>query len=188
MGPFNLIYTDPPWHFKTYTKDNAKAPPYPTMSIEEMKRLPVKSWVASDALLVMWVYDPLLSKTFELAKAWGFKKYVTVLFRWFKTTDGQMRMFDPTPTPGYGTGYHTRGGACEEVLLFKRGKGLKVLDRGIRKEFWSPLREHSRKPDEVRNWLVKLYGNVPRLEMFARQQTSGWETWGNQTDKFKTGA
>mgnify|MGYP003668573039 FL=1 len=138
---------------------------------------------ASSSLLAMWVYDPMLPEALELAAAWGFK-FTTVLFRWIKTTNGQLRLFDPTPKPHFGMGYHTRGGACEEVWLFKRGKGLPVLDHGIRKEFFAPKREHSRKPDEVPGWLTDLYGDVPRLEMFARTEREGWDVWGNETGKF----
>ena len=84
----------------------------------------------------------------------------------------------------FGLGYHTRGGGCEECWLFKRGKGLPVLRHDIRKEFYAPIREHSRKPDKVAGWLVDLYGDVPRLEMFARTQRTGWEVFGNETNKF----
>lgn len=148
--------------------------------------MPVAQMAAEDALLGMWVYDPMLPAAFELASAWGFETFVTVLFRWFKTTDGQLRLFDPTPKPGFGLGYHTRGGACEEMWLFKRGKGLKVLRHDIRKEFFAPVREHSRKPDEVPGWMVDLYGDVPRLEMFTRTRRNGWDVaYSNEADKFK---
>ena len=69
--------------------------------------------------------------------------------------------------------------------MFKRGKGLPVLRHDIRKEFYSSVRENSRKPDEVADWIVQLYGDVPRLEMFARTQRPGWDQFGNETSKFK---
>jgi N6-adenosine-specific RNA methylase IME4 len=183
-----LLYADPPWRFEVRDRETGlgKAPDrhYPTMTAEELCALPVESWVAADALLVLWVYDPMLPAAFRVAEAWGFPAFVTVLFRWFKTTDGQMRLFDPAPRAGFGQGYHTRGGACEECWLFRRGRGLPVLRHDIRKEFWAPKREHSRKPDEVAGWLVDLYGEVPRCEMFARTRRPGWDAWGNETDKF----
>lgn len=189
MGPYSLIMADPPWRFEPYSRAKSQAHPrapddhYPTMTLDDLEMLPVKSWTAVDALLVMWVYDPMLPTAFHLRQAWGFD-FVTVLFRWFKTANGQMRLFDPTPKPNFGLGYHTRGGACEEAWLFKRGKGLQVKNHGIRKEFFANVREHSRKPDEVPCWLVDLYGDVPRLEMFARTRRQGWDAWGNETDKF----
>ena len=81
-------------------------------------------------------------------------------------------------------GYHTRGGGCEECWLFKRGRGLPVLRHDIRKEFYSPVREHSRKPDEVSNWLISLYGDVKRIELFSRTDRPGWDVWGNEANKF----
>ena len=182
-----LIYADPPWQFKVYSRASGlkKAPDahYSTMTVDEIKPLSNDLGFDNNALLAMWVYDPMLPEALEVAEAWGFK-FTTVLFRWIKTTNGQLRLFDPTPKPHFGMGYHTRGGACEEVWLFKRGKGLPVLDHGIRKEFFAPKREHSRKPDEVAKWLVDLYGDVPRLEMFARTEREGWDSWGNETAKF----
>jgi N6-adenosine-specific RNA methylase IME4 len=62
---------------------------------------------------------------------------------------------------------------------------MPVLRHDIRKEFYAPVREHSRKPDQVADWLVDLYGDVQRLEMFARTQRPGWECFGNETNKFE---
>ncbi len=147
------------------------------MSVEQISAIPVSNWVAEDALLIMWVYDPMLPDSLKIAEAWGFQ-YCTVAFRWLKAADGQMRFFDPGERLNFGLGYHTRGGGCEEAWLFKRGKGCKVLRHDIRKEFYANIREHSRKPDEVRGWLVDLYGDVPRVELFARQPRLGWDSWG----------
>ena len=184
-GPYKIIYADPPWRFEVRDRKTGleKSPDahYETMTLGDLQLIQAPS--ASSSLLAMWDYDPMLPEALELAAAWGFK-FTTVLFRWIKTTNGQLRLFDPTPKPHFGMGYHTRGGGCEEVWLFKRGKGLPVLDHGIRKEFFAPKREHSRKPDEVAKWLVDLYGDVHRLEMFARTEREGWDSWGNETAKF----
>lgn len=186
-GPYSILYCDPPWRFEVRNRatglDRAPDAHYESMSIDEMAELPVGTWAADDAVMAMWVYDPMLPLALELANAWGFG-FVTVLFRWFKTTDGQLRMFDPTPTPNFGLGYHTRGGACEECWLFKRGHGLPVRRHDIRKEFFAPVREHSRKPDEVPDWIVALYGTAPRLEMFARTKRAGWDQFGDEAGKF----
>lgn len=185
-APYSLIYTDPPWSFKAYSKDTgldrAPAAHYETMSVLDME--PLKPNAADNSLLAMWVYDPMIPDALWLAGAWGFE-FVTVLFRWLKSANGQRRLFDPGERLNFGMGYHTRGGGCEECWLFKRGKGLPVLRHDIRKEFYSTIREHSRKPDEVAQWLVDLYGDVPRLEMFARTQRKGWTIMGNEITKFK---
>lgn len=188
-GPYSLIYADFPWRFEPYDRatglEKAADAHYDTMSLQQMAALPVKEMAAKNCLLVAWAYDPMLPDLLRLAELYGFR-FVTVLFRWFKTTNGQLRMFDPTPKANFGTGYHTRGGACEEAWLFKRGQGLRVLNHSIRKEFFAPVREHSRKPDEVAAWLVDLYGNVPRVEMFARTKRPGWDAVGHEVTKFKT--
>jgi len=190
-GKFSLIYSDPPWAFKSYGAQDpatSRAAKYQTMTVEEMYALPVNDWAADNSLLAMWVYDPMLPQALDLAQAWGFR-FTTVLFRWLKTSDipGQLRLFDMEEVMKMGTGYHTRGGGCEECWLFSRGNGLPVLRHDIRKEFFSPRREHSRKPDECAKWLVDLYGDVTRIEMFARTRRIGWSVFGNQTDKFITG-
>ncbi|WP_316979982.1 MT-A70 family methyltransferase [Shumkonia mesophila] len=188
MTGYSILYADCPWRFEVFDRETglAKSPDrhYRTMAVEEIAALPVAAMAAKDAFLVMWVYDPLLPAAFTVAKAWGFRKFITPLFRWFKTTDGQLRLFDPTPRPGFSTGYHTRGGACEECWLFRRGRGLPVLRHDIRKEFFAPIREHSRKPDEVAGWIVDLYGDAPRVELFARTARPGWDAWGNEVGKF----
>lgn len=180
IDPFRIIYADPPWRFEVRDRATGLAKSadqnYPTMKPIEIAAIRVDEWVASDAILAMWVYDPMLPAALMIGEAWGFK-FCTVLFRWLKvTSNGKLN---------FGTGYHTRAGGCEEVWLFKRGKGCSVLRHDIRREFYSPLREHSRKPDEVADWLVDLYGDLPRLEMFARTSRAGWNAWGNEVDKFK---
>tara|TARA_R110000824_G_scaffold78775_4_gene198667 strand:- start:321 stop:905 length:585 start_codon:yes stop_codon:yes gene_type:complete len=192
MGPYSIIYADPPWsfdftQFMVSEKTNKRKSPehhYNTMTTQDICSIPVRSWAAKNAFLCMWVYDPKLPDALKIGEAWGFT-FTTVLFRWIKTTNDQLRLLDPTPKVNFGTGYHTRSGGCEEVWLFKLGKGLPVLNRGIRKEFFRPTREHSRKPDEVPGWITDLYGDQPRLEMFARTHRLGWDVWGNETDKFE---
>ena len=182
-----IVYADPPWRFEVRARDTGlgRAPDkhYSTMTTDDVCALPVKNMVCDDALLAMWVYDPMLPDAFRVSVAWGFPKFVTVLFRWIKTTDGQYRLFEDSERLNFGLGYHTRGGGCEEIWLFKRGKGLPVLRHDIRKEFFAPIRQHSRKPDEVARWLVDLYGDVPRIEMFARNTRAGWSSHGNQVGK-----
>ena len=188
-GPYSLIYADPSWRFDPWDRDTGldRAPDshYETLTLGEM--ILMRPHVAKNALLAMWVYDPMLPEASRLASAWGFE-FCTVLFRWLKTTEhpGQLCLFPiECPSPPMGLGYHTRGGGCEEVWLFKRGDGLPVLRHDIHKEFFSLVREHSRKPDEVNGWLVDLYGDVPRLEMFSRTKRDGWDWHGREAGKFR---
>jgi len=184
---YSILYCDAPWRFEVWDREGGleKSPDahYKTMTVKEMMEL--QPDVADDAYLAMWVYDPMLPEALRLATAWGFPTYVTVLFRWLKSADGQLRLFEVGERLNFGLGYHTRGGGCEECWLFKRGDGLPVLRHDIRKEFYSTIREHSRKPDEVPGWIVDLYGDVPRAEMFARTRRLGWDQiYSNEADKF----
>lgn len=183
--PHQLIYADPPWRFEVRSRETglekAADRHYDTLTVGEM--IGMAPATAKNALMVMWVYDPMLPEALQLASAWGFS-FVTVAFRWFKVRPSQLHLFEDADKACFGLGYHTRGGACEEAWLFKRGKGLKPLRHDIRKEFIAPRRQHSRKPDEVAQWLVDLYGDVPRLEMFARTRRPGWDAMGLETNKF----
>ena len=186
--PFALLYADPPWSF--VVRDRAtglgRAPDahYGTLETAAIGAFLEEHAlaVADNAVLVMWVYDPMLPQAFEVARAWGFE-FVTVAFRWLKTRDDQRELFGEDRL-AFGLGYHTRGGGCEEAFLFKRGRGLPVLRHDIRKEFYAQRREHSRKPGRVRGWLEQLYGDVPRVELFARETAPGWAAIGTETDKF----
>lgn len=209
-GPFQLILADPPWAFRTYTggtrtptaKKFARSGPgshagagagdhYPTMGATELRALPVKNIAAKDALLAMWTVGSHLDEAITLGQAWGFN-FVTDLFYWGKqrlVAAEQIDLFtgDIYP-PKISMGYHTRK-QLEPCLLFKRGKGLPVLDHGVRQLILAPPREHSRKPDEQYDRLDALYGTgVARLELFARTARPGWSTWGNETGKFEAAA
>ena len=168
-----VIYADPPWYFKTYSnkgKDKSPERHYPCMSISDIIRLPVGDLAKDDAVLLMWVVDPLLDKAFEVIDAWGFK-YKTVGFTLAKTNRTKMGFFT-------GLGYWTRGNP-EMCLLATRGKP-KRLNKSIPQLVVDQRREHSRKPDRIRNDIVQLIGDVPRVELFARQKVQGWDCWGNE--------
>lgn len=182
---FSLSYLDPPWRFEVYNRESGLKKSadnhYPTMTRDELMAFAavVDHAAAKDALLVGWAYDPMYDFCMDFYKACGFS-WVTPLFHWNKIgKNGKRRM---------GTGYHTRGGGSEECWLFKRGRGLKVLRHDIRKDFDYPIMEHSRKPPIVRDWLVQLYGDVPRIEYFARGRTPGWSVHGLEVDKFTESA
>ncbi|MBC7149021.1 MAG: hypothetical protein H5U22_06545 [Rhizobium sp.] len=168
-GQFGAIVADPPWSFRTYANDNV-APargeqPYPVMSLDDIKELPVASVAAPNALLFMWTVSHLQSAAFDVAAAWGFKP-VSVAFVWDK---GRM-----------GMGYWTRQ-EVEICHLFKRGSPRR-LSKGVRSVIRAPRREHSRKPDEVYGRVESLVAG-PYLELFARQAWPGWSAWGNEADR-----
>ncbi len=151
MSGYSLIYADCPWRFEVFDRETGlgKSPDrhYRTMTVEELCSLPVDAMAAKDAFLAMWVYDPLLP-ALHGGEGLGLPEVHHPAVPLVQTSDGQLRLFDPTPRRVLDRLPHP-GGACEECWLFKRGHGLPVRVHHIRKEFFAPIREHSRKPDEV---------------------------------------
>lgn len=184
---FGAMLADPPWSFRTYSGEKAvptlAADPYPTMTLAEMKLLPVADLALPDALLVMWIVSSHLVEALELGSSWGFT-YRSIGPVWAKDrAPTQAEMFDDGPICDLGMGYWFRQ-QVEIALVFGRGSP-KRLARNVRQYVGSPRREHSRKPDCVHERIERLVAG-PRLELFARSPRKGWTVWGNQTDKFST--
>ncbi|CAN7306417.1 MT-A70 family methyltransferase [Phenylobacterium sp. LjRoot164] len=183
-GPFGCIYMDPAWGFRTYSGDE-RVPtlgedPYPTMTLDELKALPVAEVAAPDCLLIMWVISSHVPQAIELAGHWGFT-YRSLGPVWLKDRHpGQIEMFDDAPICDIGMGYWFRQQA-EIALVFGRGSPTR-LNADVRQVVAASRREHSRKPD-IHGRIERLVGG-PYLEMFARQSRPGWSTWGNQATKF----
>ena len=137
--------------------------------------MPVSDICDQEAALFLWVTAPCLPEGIELIEKWGFT-YKTIAFTWIKKNKKANTLF-------WGMGYYTRANA-EFCLLATRGKTLKRIARNVHSVIESKVREHSRKPDEVRDRIVALFGDLPRIELFARQKTDGWDVWGNEVDKF----
>ena len=175
---YDVIYADPPWGYRdrVYTrKNNGKFYAledyhYSTMSIDEIKRLPIPSITNDNAILFLWVTFPNLKEGLQVIEAWGFK-YKTLGFSWIKTNKKDNKPF-------FGIGYYTKSN-CEVCLIGVKGKAPKASN-GVSSVVISPREEHSKKPDEVRNRIVEFCGDVPRIELFARQYADGWDCWGNE--------
>ncbi|MGE3583055.1 MAG: MT-A70 family methyltransferase [Hyphomonadaceae bacterium] len=203
-GKFSVILADPPWQFQTRSpKGRGRCPDapmtrneqrqnnperhYKTMSIEEIESLPVADVAAKNCVLFLWAIDPMLPHALRVAEKWGFT-YKTVAFYWVKTrressTRDLLHDIPEHKLYPMGTGYWTRSNP-EQCLLFTRGKpSRQQLATAVRKLIVSPRREHSRKPDCVRDNIEQLCTG-PYLELFARQSRPGWTTWGNEAEKF----
>lgn len=121
-----------------------------------------------DCLLFMWVTYPKLNECFDVIKSWGFE-YKTVAFTWVKKyRNGDNFM---------GMGRWTRANA-EVVLLATKGKP-KRIDASVRQIIETVPERHSKKPDIVRDKIIQLVGDLPRIELFARERTENWDTWGD---------
>ncbi len=170
---YNIIYADPPWSFKHYSdKGKGRAPDnyYKCQSLNDIKNLPIGDLAKDNCVLFMWVTYPFLEKSFEVLKAWGFK-YKTVGFTWVKKNKKSDSWF-------WGMGYWTRSNA-EICIIATRGK-ITRQSSSVHQIIDTPIEEHSKKPDITRKRIVELCGAMPRIELFARKKTEGWDTWGNE--------
>lgn len=174
-----IVYADPAWSYNSKSAvNNSKGSKikkitkhYNTMSLQDIKSIPVKSILDDHAVCFLWVTDSHLSEGLEVLKAWGFK-YKTIAFNWVKLTTNSNICSNVAP-------YTMKN--CELCLLgtkgtinlFKMSYSVKQLVQAIRTK-------HSKKPKEVRNRIYEMYGNLPRIELFARKKYKGWDVWGNE--------
>jgi len=142
------------------------------MKLEDIKRLPVQNIVGKNSILFLWVTYPMLKEGLEVIEAWGFR-YRTIAFQWVKLNKDSMGAF-------YGLGRWTRGNT-EPCLLATRGKPHRI-DEAVFQLIMTPLQRHSQKPSEVRQRIVQLMGDLPRIELFARRKVEGWDCWGNEVE------
>lgn len=142
------------------------------MNIDDICNLPVKNIASENCVLFLWVTFPTLLDSFKVIEAWGFN-YKTVAFVWVKHNK-------KTPTLFWGMGFWTRANA-EICLLATKGKPKRISAK-VHQVIISPIEEHSKKPNEIRKRIVDLIGDLPRIELFARQKTDGWDVWGNEVD------
>lgn len=173
---FNILYADPPWRYEMKRGNGVAEKHYSTMSVEEICALPVGSLAARDSALFLWATFPQLPEALRVISAWGFR-FKTVAFVWLKQNRKAKTWF-------YGMGFWTRSNA-EICLLATRGHP-KRQDKGIHQFIISPVEAHSKKPDEARKRIVRLMGDLPRVELFARQSPPGWEVWGNEVQSTVT--
>ncbi len=170
---YSVIYADPPWAYLWGKgKDGGHFAPekhYSTMSTDEICALDIKRIAAKNCALLMWATMPCLPDAIKVMQAWGFH-YKTCAFTWIKTKK------DGSPLAGMGS--YTKANA-ELCLLGMRGH-LKSADKTVRQVVMHPRMGHSVKPPFVRESIVKLFGDVPRIELFARQYAEGWDCWGNE--------
>ena len=173
---YNVIYADPPWQYEDQMKGHTFSleDEYETQSLEWIKGLPITMLAAEDCVLFMWATSPLLKDAFEVIDKWGFK-YKTLSFVWSKVSNKGAIV--------YNIGHWTMA-SVELCLLAVKGhpkrirKYVKHLVKAVRTK-------HSRKPLIVRDRIVQLMGDVPRIELFARDAVDGWDSFGNGVPKYR---
>jgi len=188
---YQIIYADPPWEYKNTTFGKRKKDKdgtfkesyspilrYPCMTLEQIKALPIENIVDENAVLFLWTTGPFIEQASQVINAWGFK-YKTVGFVWVKTT--QLSKGRPGSPDGWlkkNLGKWTLS-STEFVLIGTKGS-IRKEAKNIRQLIMSPVEGHSKKPEEVKERIVALLGDIPRIELFARKQTEGWDVWGNE--------
>jgi len=173
---YAVLYADPPWHFEVYNEESgverAAGNHYPTMSLEDICALPVLSLATPDAVLFMWTTAPHLRESFDVLVAWGFEYKTNIV--WMKDK--------------IGLGYFVRN-QHELLLVATRGDMPSPSPANRPPSVISaPRREHSRKPDEAYALIERMYPELPRIELFARQTRPGWARWGNEVETGFTSA
>lgn len=195
-GGFGAIMADPPWHFRSYApprvqnfaSDRSLEKHYKTMTREQICAMPIADLAARDCHLFLWSTGPHLPQALETMERWGFR-YSGMGFVWVKLrrafASQPMRMLPLIHADLFmGLGHTTRKNA-EFVLLGRRGSPRRVA-KDVHEIILSPVREHSRKPDEAFD-RVRRYCDGPYAEIFSRERRDGWSTWGDEDGKFSTG-
>jgi len=180
MKKYQIIYADPPWAYRNMGNIQATANShYPTMANEDICKLPIAEMADDNCILFLWATFPKLQEALDVIKAWGFE-YKTVGFTWIKKNKNGSNFF--------GVGWYTKSNA-EVCLIGVKGKAPKISNK-ISSIIETTREEHSRKPDIVRKRIVEFCGDLPRIELFARNNGSknlfnenpldGWLAWGNE--------
>ena len=170
---YNIIYADPPWSYNDKMRGHSFSleHEYKTMPLEWIKSLPVAKLAEKDCILFLWAVSPQLPEAIEVMQAWGFT-YKTVAFCWSKVTKNKK--------PVSNLGKWTMGNV-ELCLLGVRGKPNKFrVDKSVKQLVVAERTVHSKKPDEVRERITQAFGDLPRIELFARQHVDGWDCWGDE--------
>lgn len=169
---YQVIYADPPWRYQDAGCNGNAEGHYNTMSLADIKALPVAGIAADDAVLLMWATWPLLPEALQVIAAWGFK-YKSIGFLWVKKNKSDSGFF-------FGLGRWTRGNS-EVCLLATRGKPKRV-GNAVSQLCFEPLTRHSEKPIVIKEKIVELLGDVPRIELFCRKRENGWHAFGNEVE------
>jgi N6-adenosine-specific RNA methylase IME4 len=172
-GKFNIIYCDPAWKYDSGFLKRNWSNKYPTMKPEDIYNLPVDKIADENCVLFIWITYPKLLIGLEAIKRWGFT-YKSCAFTWVKRNKKADSYF-------WGMGHWTRANS-ECCFIAVKGKP-KRFSKSVHQIVDSKIQHHSKKPDCVRDRIVELCGDLPRIELFARNKTKGWTVWGNEVNE-----
>lgn len=172
---YKIIYADPPWQYRVYSKKGqgrSAENHYHTMNIKDIMALPVDKIADKDCILFLWITFPCLKEGIEVMERWGFK-YKTCGFNWVKRNKKKNTYF-------MGLGFWTRSNS-EVCLIGTKGQPKRV-SKSVSQICDARIMEHSKKPAEIRERIVELCGELPRVELFARDKAKGWDSLGDEID------
>lgn len=175
MKKYSIIYSDPPWKFgsRACRSGRYKNLDYKTMTVKEIAALNIKSMVEHDAALFLWAPSAFIIPAGQVITAWGFK-YIRVDSVWEKLT-AKGKKHKVAGAWGMNEAEFllmgTRGSICNKQLC-KRNLETIVSEK-------YPGR-HSKKPDIFRDRIDYRFGNLQKIELFARKKTPGWDVWGDE--------
>lgn len=178
MFGYGLILADPPWLFELHSvRGQAKSPQahYDCMPTDQIAAMPVGQLAGRDAICLMWATAPMLPDALVVMRSWGFA---------FKTSAAWAKRSSRDRSWAFGTGFILRSAA--EFLLVGTAGEPEIRSRSVRNLLVAPVRGSSRKPDAVYDMAEALSAG-PYVELFARQRRRGWDSWGNEADKYEVG-
>ena len=167
---YQIIYADPPWSYQGKMMNSSVTDHYSTMTINGICNLPVQDIADENCVLFMWVTLPKLNEFMRVVESWGFT-YKSTAFVWVKKNKKSDSFF-------MGLGRWTR--ANPEICIIATKGSIKRQSFSIRQLQIFPIERHSKKPDQFRDLIIELVGDLPRIELFARQSAQGWDNWGNE--------
>lgn len=174
-GKYSLAVIDPPWNWKEWgvsISGNARRAPYEKLDVSALASLPISRMLEDDAAVILWVIDSMLPQAMKCVEAWGLS-FRTVGFYWTKEK--------PSGKEHIGLGYYTRANP-EQAWILTKGKGIRRQSRAVRRWIHAPSGAHSEKPDIFYRKVDELFGNIPRVDVFARKRREGWDVIGNEID------
>lgn len=173
---YNIIYADPPWSYKDKCKSGKRGAgfKYDTLSLNDLKKLKVNEIADKNCFLFLWTTFPMMQESLDLINSWGFI-YKTVGFVWVKKNKKKNSLF-------WGMGAVGTRANAEACLMAVKGKP-KRISAGVHSIIEAPIEQHSKKPDIVRDKIVELCGDLPKIELFARKTVDGWNALGYDIDE-----
>lgn len=190
---YDIVLADPAWpYYGSKTKDAAAGKHYDLMELEDICSMPVREACNDKAALFMWATGPLLPMALQVMEAWGFH-YRGVAWVWVKTRKdgGIISGQGVPPTFTKPTTEFVLAGSLEEPdptefviagTTMKKGRAFPLLDSAAPQVVLHPRLRHSEKPAIFKELIERISGDRPRLELFARQNTPGWDASGIELD------